>query len=158
MRSTKGRARRAVTGAFIFALLAAGTVAAETYPGDPKPDLNIVGPTLDPGDIRDEGLKQQNEPACAMRPGDSDCIICFFNDYRTVDIFGHQDAWIGQAESCDAANTWTSRIVPGHPTHAAPIGTKFAADPRVIALPGMAIHGFIGGFRDQDRGVIAVQH
>ena len=35
-------------------------------PGDPKPDINIVGPTRDPADIRDEGLKQQNEPACAI--------------------------------------------------------------------------------------------
>jgi len=158
MKSMKGRAPRAVTVSFILVMLAAGNAAAQTYPGDPKPDLNIVGPTLDPADIRDTGLKQQNEPACAMRPGDGDCIICFFNDYRTVDLVNHQDAWIGQAESCDAANTWTSRIVPGHPNHDAPIGTKFAADPRVIALPGMAIHGFIGGFRDQDSGVIAVQH
>ncbi len=158
MRSIRGRARRAITGAFFLVLLAAGSSVAQTHPGSPKPDLNIVGPTRDPADIRDEGLKQQNEPACAMRPGDGDCIICFFNDYRTVDILGHEDAWIGQAESCDAANSWTSRIVPGHPNHPAPIGTKFAADPRVIALPGLAIHGFIGGFRDQDSGVIAVQH
>jgi hypothetical protein len=158
MSSTLGCAQRAVTGACVFFILAIGTAEAQTYPGDPKPDLNIVGPTRDPGDIRDEGLKQQNEPACAMRPGDGDCIVCFFNDYRTVDLLGHQDAWIGQAESCDSANTWTSRIVPGHPNHDAPIGTKFAADPRVIALPGMAIHGFIGGFRDQDSGIIAVQH
>ena len=158
MGSTIGRAMRGITGACVLSILATGSAVAQTYPGDPKPDLNIVGPTRDPGDIRDEGLKQQNEPACAMRPGDGDCIICFFNDYRTVDIVGHKDAWIGQAESCDAANTWTSRIVPGHPNHASPIGTKFAADPRVIALPGMAIHGFIGGFRDQDSGVIAIQH
>jgi hypothetical protein len=127
-------------------------------PGDPKPDINIVGPTRDPADIRDEGLKQQNEPACAIRPGNSNCIICFFNDYRTVDIPAHADAWIGQAESCDASNTWTSRIVPGHPTHPSPIDGRFAADPRAIALPGMTIHGFIAGYRDQDRGVIAVQH
>ena len=150
------------TARAVFLLIAVAAVSvpanAQLGPGDPKPDINIVGPTRDPADIRDEGLKQQNEPACAIRPGDGDCIICFFNDYRTVDILGHEDAWIGQAESCDAANTWTSRIVPGHPNHPAPIGTKFAADPRVIALPGMAIHGFIGGFRDQDRGVIAVQH
>ncbi len=156
--SLSDRAGVATVALSLLVLLASPTVVAQPYPGDPRPDLNIVGPTRDPDDIRDEGLKQQNEPACAMRPGDGDCIICFFNDYRTVDIFGHEDAWIGQAESCDAANTWTSRIVPGHPNHDAPIGTKFAADPRVIALPGMAIHGFIGGFRDQDRGVIAVQH
>lgn len=127
-------------------------------PGNPRPDINIIGPTTDPTDLRDEGLKQQNEPACAMRPGDGDCIICFYNDYRTVDIFEHQDAWIGMSESCDAGDTWRSRITPGHPTHPAPIGTKFAADPRAIGIPGMTIHGFIGGFRDQDIGVIAVQH
>ena len=126
--------------------------------GAPRPDVNIIGPTKDPLDIRDEGLKQQNEPACAMRPGDGDCIICFYNDYRTVDIFEHQDAWIGMSESCDAGDTWFSRVIPGHPTHPAPIGTKFAADPRAIAVPGMTIHGFIGGFRDQDSGVIALQH
>jgi hypothetical protein len=126
--------------------------------GDPQPDVNIVGPTKDPADIRDEGLKQQNEPACAIRPGDSDCFICFFNDYRTVDLPGHEDAWVGAAESCDAGNTWTSRIVPNHPTHPFPIDAKFAADPRVVHIPGMAIHGFIGGFRGQDRGVIVVQH
>ena len=142
----------------LFYLLVAQAGFANPPPGDPHPDVNIVGPTTDPGDIRDEGLKQQNEPACAMRPGDGDCIICFYNDYRTVDIFEHQDAWIGMSESCDAGNTWRSRITPGHPTHAAPIGTEFAADPRAIALPGMTIHGFIGGFRDQDIGVLAVQH
>ena len=112
---------RAVARTILVCMFAAAAVA-EPWPGDPKPDLNIVGPTIDPDDIRDEGLKQQNEPACAMRPGDGDCIICFFNDYRTVDILGHEDAWIGQAESCDAANSWTSRIVPGHPNHLAPIG------------------------------------
>ena len=130
-------------------------------PGNPAPDNNIVGPTTDPADIRDEGLKQQNEPACAMRPGDGDCVICFYNDYRTVDIFEHQDAWIGMSESCDAGNTWRSRITPGHPTYPVPsarIPAKFAADPRAIAIPGMTIHGFIGGFRGQDIGVLALQH
>ena len=158
MKFVQVRARLLAHCILILAVTVAGTAAAQPHPGDPKPDLNIVGPTRDPGDIRDEGLKQQNEPACAIRPGDGDCIICFFNDYRTVDVLGHEDAWIGQAGSCDAGNSWTSRVVPGHPNHLAPIGTKFAADPRVIALPGLAIHGFIGGFRDQDSGVIAVQH
>ena len=158
MKTINGRMRNAAYGMLLLVVTVTGTASAQPYPGDPKPDITIVGPTRDPADIRDEGLKQQNEPACAMRPGDGDCIVCFFNDYRTVDILGHEDAWIGQAESCDSANTWTSRIVPGHPNHPAPIGTLFAADPRVIALPGMAIHGFIGGFRDQDRGVVAIQH
>ena len=146
--------------AISFCLLAT-PVFAQLGPGDPRADVNIVGPTTDPADIRDEGLKQQNEPACAMRPGDGDCIICFYNDYRTVDIFEHQDAWIGMSESCDAGDTWRSRITPGHPTYAVPsarIPAKFAADPRAIAIPGMTIHGFIGGFRGQDIGVLALQH
>ena len=163
MSSTSKILRSFALVSFVLVGVVATTIpaVAQIHPGNPKPDINIVGPTRDPADIRDEGLKQQNEPACAMRPGDSDCIICFFNDYRTVDIPGHEDAWIGQAESCDAANTWTSRIVPGHPNYFdqnARIDANFAADPRVIAIPGMAIHGFIGGFRDQDSGVIAVQH
>ena len=155
-----GACRASFTGiCCLFAIsLLSGNAHAQPMPGDPRPDVNIIGPTKDVVDIRDEGLKQQNEPACAIRPGDSDCIICFFNDYRTVDIFGHGDAWIGEADSCDAGFTWTSRIVPGHPLHVSPIDATFAADPRAIAIPGMTILGFIGGHRDQDRGVLAVQH
>ena len=111
MRFTKGRAKRAVTGVIVLVLLSTGTAVAQVNPGDPKPDVSIVGPTRDPADIRDEGLKQQNEPACAVRPGDSGCVICFFNDYRTVDIIGHEDAWIAAAMSCDGANTWESRVL-----------------------------------------------
>ena len=158
MKSMKGRAPRAVTVSFILVQLAAGAAVAQVYPGDPKPDVSIVGPTRDPADIRDEGLKQQNEPACAVRPGDSDCVICFFNDYRTVDIIGHEDAWIAAATSCDGANTWESRVVPNHPTHPAPVNFPFAADPRVVAIPGMAIHGFIVGQRTSDEGKVLVQH
>jgi hypothetical protein len=137
---------------------------AQDYPGDPdipgnpKPDINIVGPTKNPADIRDEGLKQQNEPACVMRVGDSDCIQCFFNDYRTVDLIGHEDAWIASAESCDGGDNWTSRVTPNHPNHLAPIGFNFAADARAIAIPGLTIHGFIVGNRGSDQGAVALQH
>ena len=142
-----------------ISLLLAQTVAAQTLTaGDPGANVNIVGPTPDPADIRDFGLKQQNEPSCAIRPGDADCIICGFNDYRTVDVPGIADAWQGVAMSCDAGTTWTSRIAPGHPLHPAPIGTEFAADPRMIALPGIAVFNFIGGDRDQNNGVLAIQH
>ena len=35
---------------------------------------------------------------------------------------------------------------------------KVCGRPKSVAVPGMTIHGFIGGFRDPDSGVIAVQH
>ena len=140
-------------------LLASAPALGQLIPsGDPGANVNIVGPTPDPADIRDEQNKQQNEPSCSVRPGDADCFICGFNDYRTVDQPLIQDAWQGVAMSCDGAVTWTSRIAPGHPAHVAPIGTEFAADPRMTSLPGMAIFAFIGGNRDEDTGVMAVQH
>ncbi len=153
------RALRFCTLAAAFGLLALQTTSAQTLTaGDPGANVNIVGPTPDPADIRDVGLKQQNEPSCAIRPGDSACIICGFNDYRTVDVPLIEDAWQGVAMSCDAGTTWTSRVAPGHPIHPSPIGTEFAADPRMIALPGIAVFNFIGGDRDQNNGVLAIQH
>ena len=162
------RAIDRIAVAAVFAALAGMCIAenanGQTYPGDlgtpgdPKPDINIVGPTKNPADIRDEGLKQQNEPACVMRVGDSDCIQCFFNDYRTVDLVGHEDAWIASAESCDGGDSWTSRTTPNHPNHLAPIGFNFAADARAIAIPGLTIHGFIVGNRGSDQGAVALQH
>ena len=145
---------------FIIAsiLLISVSAQAQVNPGDPGANVNIIGPTPDPSDIRDEGNKQQNEPSCSIRPGDADCIICGFNDYRTVDHPLIQDAWQGVAMSCDGAVTWTSRVAPGHAAHPAPIGTEFAADPRMMSLPGMAVFAFIGGNRDENSGVLAVQH
>ncbi|MGI9234054.1 MAG: hypothetical protein ACR2RD_10525, partial [Woeseiaceae bacterium] len=167
MNSRFGRAVFSLYLVSAICLIGAEPAASQTITaGDPGANVNIVGPTPDPNDIRDFGLKQQNEPSCAIRPGDSACIICGFNDYRTVDVPGIEDAWQGVAMSCDAGTTWTSRIAPGHPIYeppgypagASPIGTEFAADPRMIALPGMAIFNFIGGDRDENNGVLAIQH
>ena len=137
----------------ILALVAGPTALAQ---GDPGANVNLIGITPDPADIRDTSKRQQNEPACAIRPGDSACIICAYNDYRTVDLFN--DAWQGISMSCDGGNNWTSRIAPGHPEHASPIDAAFAADPRVSAIPGMAVLNFIAGYRDTNLGVLAIQH
>ena len=141
----------------------------DPLPGDPGRNVNLIGPTPDPGDIRDTGLKQQNEPACAVRPGNPACVICAYNDYRTVEkpadalgipIIG--DAWQGVSTSCDVGtgDVWRSRVAPGHAADdpAYRIPGQFAADPRLIALPGMALFNFITGFRDDNRGTLAVQH
>ncbi|NCF23987.1 MAG: hypothetical protein GWP60_05580, partial [Gammaproteobacteria bacterium] len=138
-------------------------------PGDPGRNVNLIGPTPDPGDIRDSGLKQQNEPACAVRPENPACVICAYNDYRTVekpaDDLGNPiigDAWQGVSTSCDVGtgDVWRSRVAPGHAADDPEfrIPGRFAADPRLVALPGMALFNFITGFRDDNRGALVVQH
>ncbi len=141
-------------------LIVSGAALAQ---GDPTSNVNLIGMTPDPADIPDIGYRQQNEPACAIRPGDSACIICAYNDYRGVDFpldapIG--DSWQGVSQSCDAGNTWRSRLAPGFPgdLDAENIPAEFAADPRLVAIPGMAIFNFIAGYRDSNVGVLAIQH
>ena len=137
-------------------LIVSGAALAQ---GDPKSNVNVVGMTPDPADIPDTYYRQQNEPACAIRPGDSACIICAYNDYRGVD-FPVGDSWQGVSQSCDAGATWRSRLAPGHPGDIGVdlIPAEFAADPRLVAVPGMAIFNFIAGFRDSSVGVLGIQH
>jgi len=129
--------------------------------GDPRSNVNLIGMTPDPEDFPDTRYRQQNEPACAIRPGNSACIICAYNDYRGVDRdIGFGDAWEGVSQSCDAGDTWRSRLAPGYPgdLNAVQIPAEFAADPRLAAIPGMAIFNFIAGYRDSNVGVLAIQH
>ena len=140
----------------LVSLIGTGPVLAQ---GDPGPNVNIIGLTLDPNDIPDKFYRQQNEPSCAVRPGDSACIICAYNDYRTLDVPAVGDAWQGVSQSCDAGNSWLSRVAPGSPADlVAPLPAAFAADPRFQAIPGMAILNFIAGYRDSNEGVLAIQH
>jgi uncharacterized protein YjbI with pentapeptide repeats len=144
-----------MTAMLLGLLIVSGAALAQ---GDPKSNVNVVGMTPDPADFPDIYYRQQNEPACAVRPGDSACIICAYNDYRAVDEIG--DAWEGVSQSCDAGDSWLSRLAPGHPgdTDADIIPAEFAADPRLAAIPGMAIFNFIAGYRDSNNGVLAIQH
>ena len=148
-----------VSFVLIAAMIVAGAVAAQ---GDPGPNVNVIGLTLDPDDIPDENYRQQNEPSCTFRPDDSSCMICAYNDYRLVDL--GFDAWQGVSQSCDDGASWLSRIAPGSPIDiVAPVPAAFAADPRMKHIPGygnagLAILNFIGGFRDSDQGVLAIQH
>jgi uncharacterized protein YjbI with pentapeptide repeats len=143
----------------LASLISSAPVLAQ---GDPRSNVNLIGMTPDPADFPDRRYRQQNEPACAVRPGDSACIICAYNDYRAVDTdIGFGDAWEGVSQSCDAGDTWLSRLAPGHPLYepaAYRIPAQFAADPRLAAIPGMAIFNFIAGYRDTNVGVLAIQH
>jgi len=148
----------------VLILLASFVSSAPAHAqGDPRSNVNVVGMTPNPDDFPDRRYRQQNEPACAIRPGDSACIICAYNDYRGVDLdIGFGDSWQGISQSCDAGDTWLSRLAPGYPgdlnPNAVPLPAEFAADPRLAAIPGMAIFNFIAGFRDTNVGVLAIQH
>ena len=145
---------------FVLAIALLNPAAAHAQ-GDPRSNVNLIGMTPDPADFPDIRYRQQNEPACAIRPGDSACIICAYNDYRAVDLdIGFGDSWQGVSQSCDAGDTWRSRLAPGYPgdLDAENLPAEFAADPRLAAIPGMAIFNFIAGFRDSNVGVLAIQH
>ncbi|MBT8131313.1 MAG: HYR domain-containing protein [Gammaproteobacteria bacterium] len=109
--------------------------------------MNIIGPTPQ-GLIGDSGLKQQNEPSCAVRPDNHLFVFCGFNDYRGADLPEVGDAWMGAAMTSDGGLTWTSRLVPGYPGDTPNIGEEFGADPTVIAAPGMVLYSFIASGRD----------
>ncbi len=149
-----------LTRVFVLVLLIAFSGIAHAQ-GDPRSNVSLNGMTPNPEDFPDIRNRQQNEPACAFRPDDSGCLICAYNDYRAVDLdIGFGDSWQGVSQSCDLGDTWRSRLAPGHPgdKDADVIPAQFAADPRVIALPGMAILNFIAGYRDSNEGVLAIQH
>ena len=148
----------AVAAILLAAVLVSTSVNAQ---GDPRSNVNLIGMTPDANDFPDTRYRQQNEPACAIRPDDSACMICAYNDYRGVDLdIGFGDSWQGVSQSCDAGDTWRSRLAPGYPGDfdAEMIPAEFAADPRLAAIPGMAIFNFIAGYRDSNVGVLAIQH
>ena len=132
-----------------FALLAIfGTTAtAQTATGIPGPNVNIIGPTPSPL-LADTTLKQQNEPSCAVQPGNSQNIFCAYNDYRGVDNLLVNDAWIGASFTRNDGLTWSSRLVPGFKSDVPSLSQEFAADPVVGATPGMVFINFIAAYRD----------
>ena len=135
---------------------------AQVIAGSPGKNVNIVGPTPDPANVRDILLKQQNEPSCTVRPANPAYIFCAFNDYRATDFPLIQgDSWIGVSWSADFGKTWFSRLAPGFKGHPGSLGMEFAADPSVVSAPGnspgITILNYIAAFRDLDDGVLAIQ-
>lgn len=143
--------RIAMAGTSLVAF-AGATAVAQTVPqfGIPGPNVNIIGPTPDPLQIPDTTFKQQNEPSCAVQPSNPQNIFCGYNDYRGVDIASIGDAWIGASMSRNGGETWTSRLVPGFPGDSASLNEAFAADATTVAVPGMALLGFIAAGRDSN--------
>lgn len=139
---------------FAFALTSVMMTAAAFGQGIPEErNVNVIGlnppvaPQAENLGVPDTGLKQQNEPACAMKPSNPLQIICAFNDYRGVDDPAIGDAWEGYAYSINGGQTWFSDLLPGHPGDAQNVGLEFAADPQVAAAPGIALISYIAADR-----------
>jgi hypothetical protein len=143
-----------------FGLLAS-TATAQGVPGK---NVSLVGPTpqaagcLTPpycgGLLPDTGLRQQNEPSCAISP-ETGRILCGVNDYRGADrtdgVLG--DAWMGALMSRDGGLTWMSRLAPGFKGDTGgSLNLAYGADPIVMPFQGGMIYVFIAGDRG-DNGV-----
>ncbi len=138
---------------FLCTLVASHALAQ----GVPGRNVTLIGPTPQPtgcatapycnGKIPDVGLKQQNEPSCAISP-ESGAVFCGANDYRGVDrtdgLLG--DAWLGAMMSRNR-DTWVSRLIPGFKGDAPSLNLAFGADPSVAAFPGGMGYLFIAGDR-----------
>lgn len=146
------RSARGVCCALVYVSLC--SVAAAQ--GIPDRNVNVIGinAPLAEGQpdtrVPDPGLKQQNEPACAMKPSNPLQILCAFNDYRAVDNPLIGDAWEGFAYTLNGGQTWFSDLLPGHPGDSPNIGFEFAADPQVTAAPGVALVNYIAADRGEN--------
>jgi hypothetical protein len=141
--------RACALGAVIVFASVSMTVGAQTAPsGIPGPNVNIIGPTPDGAMVPDNTLKQKNEPLCAVRPNEPRQFFCVYNDYRGVDKPTIGDSWIGASMTRDEGLTWLSRLVPGFPNSPGSLNQAFAADPGIVAVPGMALVNFLAANRD----------
>ena len=132
-------------------------LAEET--GIPGRNVNVVGPPF-PGSsfARDHGLRQQNEPSCAVNPEHPLQICCGFNDYRGIDIPELGDSWQGLSCSRDGGHSWNSQLLPGHRADAQySLGYDFAADPNLVSVPGGLIFNYIAANRADHVGGIYAQ-
>jgi hypothetical protein len=147
--------RRGLFVAAIAALVPA--ISPLLAQGVPGRNVTNVGPTPQSaacttapfcgGKLPDFGLKQQNEPSCAISP-ETGAVFCGANDYRGTDrsdgILG--DAWLGAMMSRNR-DTWVSRLIPGFKGDTPSLNLAFGADPVVNAFPGGMGYVFIAGNR-----------
>ncbi len=160
---------RVFCGSLIFATLLVAVFSPSIFAqGVPGRNITLVGPTPQPascstapfcgGKLPDFGLKQQNEPSCAISP-ETGAVFCGANDYRGTDrtdgVLG--DAWLGAMMSRNR-DTWVSRLVPGFKGDTPSLNLAFGADPTVNAFPGGMGYVFIAGNRgDNEVGGIFFQ-
>ncbi|MGB5210434.1 MAG: HYR domain-containing protein [Gammaproteobacteria bacterium] len=144
----------------VLAILFSATASAQITQGVPAENVNVIGPTP-AGSLffPDNGIRQQNEPSCGIKPGSPLEVICAFNDYRGAADARVGDAWQGVAESHNGGKSWISRLIPGWKGYGLPdqpalqqyaLGMDFAADPTVVIAPGVMLLNFIAAERDEN--------
>jgi hypothetical protein len=118
-------------------------------------NVNVIGPPpAGSGEYADAGLRQQNEPSCAVNPENPLRMCCGFNDYRGIDIPELGDAWEGIACTIDGGESWNSQLIPGHRADLVhSLGLEFAADPNLVSVPGGLVFNYIAANRDQVGGL-----
>jgi hypothetical protein len=141
-------------GILALVILLAGNLQAADA-GFPGRNVNVIGPPVaGSGQVADTGLRQQNEPSCAVNPANPAQICCGFNDYRGIDIPEIGDAWEGLSCSRNGGHSWNSQLIPGH--RADPnynMNLDFAADPNLVSVPGGLFYNFIAADRDHVGGI-----
>jgi hypothetical protein len=94
--------------------------------------------------------RQQNEPAVAVDPHNTQVVTAGANDYCTVPNTG--DVWAGYYRSTDGGTTWHDSLVPGYPGDTSAAGSTApqsgscaaAGDPtQMFDNDGRLFYGFI---------------
>ncbi|MGI9202217.1 MAG: immunoglobulin-like domain-containing protein [Woeseiaceae bacterium] len=133
----------------VTSALAAMVVSSSAFAqAIPQKNVNVIGPTPVNWLLAGNPRMQQNEPECAVSPGNSNWQFCGFNDYRGVNDPVIGDAFPGVAMSRDGGRTWISGLHPQHLGDIPTINQKFGADANIEALPNFLLYNFIAGWRD----------
>ncbi len=137
----------------LCSLLLIAPLVAEHAPaqGIPQQNVNAIGPTPVNWLLAGNARKQQNEPECAVAPGNSNWLFCGYNDYRAVDFPVVGDAFPGVSMSRDGGRSWISGLHPGHLADSATLGQQFGADANISAVPGFLMYNFIAGWRNDEQ-------
>ncbi|MGB5246487.1 MAG: immunoglobulin-like domain-containing protein [Woeseia sp.] len=119
--------------------------------GIPQQNVNAIGPTPVNWLLAGNARKQQNEPECAVSPGNPNWLFCGYNDYRAVDFAAVGDAFPGVSMSRDGGRSWISGLHPGHLADTPSLGQQFGADANISAVPNFLLYNFIAGWRNDEQ-------
>ncbi len=139
---------RAWSRGILVALLLTQSAAGQ---GIPQQNVNAIGPTPVNWLLAGNARKQQNEPECAVAPGNANWLFCGYNDYRAVDFQTVGDAFPGVSMSRDGGRSWISGLHPGHLADSPAIGQQYGADANISAVPGLLLYNFIAGWRNDEQ-------
>jgi hypothetical protein len=114
----------ALAGALVAGLLVVGAALAAVSPDVAVSDQKYFKANGRPADETittcSRNNRQQNEPAAAVNPNNTDIITSGSNDYCTVETT--DNTWAGFYRSTDGGDTWRDGLLPGYPGDKSPEG------------------------------------